>query len=152
MNLATAIDKVFDTAYEKIKAAAKSDKRLSSLRAVVKGDRTVSNPQTPSLWVMLGACRCTHNASIREEWLVELHLVAIVNMANDGAAFSATQLASDASSVLIRDRRMGLAGVVQDVKRANIFTQPARGPAENSGLYAVDVQVNVTMNIQETEC
>ena len=152
VDLATAIDKVFDTAYEQIKAAAKSDKRLSSLKSVIKGDRTAGNPQVPCLWVMMGDCRNTHNASFREEWIMELHLVAIVNMQNDKAAYEATRLANAASSVLIRDRRLGLAGIVQDVKRANIFTQPARGPTEGSGLYAVDVQVNVTVNIQEMEC
>ncbi len=148
-DLATATELVLETAHAKIAAAAKTDKHLNKLKAVIKRDRTNKNPQPPYMNVWMRRVRNTHNASMREEWVMELHLMAVVSLVNDEAIGQAALISQAASSVLIRDRRLGLGGLVQDVKRAEITYIPDRRPAENSGLYAVDTQVNITINIRE---
>lgn len=96
---------------------------------IINGDQTESGKaQGLALWVWLGTARANpsprQRAALRETWTLPVVVVSSLPVGAKSKAAEhqalATDVAAEASSVLIADRRLGLASFVIDVRRTEL--------------------------------
>lgn len=150
-DLADATEAIVQAVFDTIRNSADQLIKQVPPGSIILTDRTAAPKSYPSLWIVPGNGTITHDRSNTETWRLEIGLTAIVllgkNPAKDIAL--ARRLSNRAATLLMQDRRLGLPGTVQDVKKAGFATMAARAPDERTGLYAAATQINVVYNIRE---
>lgn len=149
MRLDQAFDGIMDAAITKLEAATVEGALLADVKAVVRGDRHRTPPDTPTIWAFAETAQMVGRpTTIREPWTLPLALVAIVKSDDPEEGYNkASRLAALARHVMLRDaddkpdRRLGL-DYVQDVKSGRF--EPS-GPWHREGhLFAAVAVVMVT--------
>lgn len=145
-----AIEQVLDKIHQTFLKAMETGSGLQGVKSVIDGDSLHYTPQTPALWVMPSEASCEHDrGAIRETWTLPVTIVGVVAMTRpEHHRRQAIDIVSEAMSLIVKNRRLGLS-FVHDVVKTGLAFRPARSPDRSKGLYAVAGTVKITLNIRE---
>jgi len=109
-------------------------KGLLDLQSVVNGDASTSVVNGDAVWIYCDNAQCLNNFGQREEWNLQIALIAICkNQDVTRAQQKARSVVARCMSALIKDRRLALS-FVQDVRKVRVDFRPTRKPEDATGL------------------
>lgn len=149
VSLSTALEAILDAIVAALQAATVTGGTLEEVQAVVRGDRTRGLPARPSLWVVPDPAQNDHTTlGLGESWTLPVTIAALVsNDDPEQGARDAVRLAALARTEVLRDRRLGLAYVLDVTSTA--FDAAARTTEANRNLYWADATVTVRFKTLE---
>ncbi len=117
--------------------------------SVVRGERARTTPKVPALWVYGVEARPNHDRrSYAEMWEFEVAIVAITKSDNpETGAKTATTLAAEARSEILKDRSLGNRNYVQDTKSGRF--EPSGPDTQKETLFAATAMIVVEFTILE---
>lgn len=103
---------------------------LSGIREIVRGDRIEDDEEDlkvepPALWLFPAPAYCEEKFSVNETWTLPLGLIMITE--NQKRIYGRKQsgiLLNKARNVLLKNKRLGIPGTVQDVQSDTVDFYP----------------------------
>lgn len=146
-----ACDLILKAIEKKLNDSTVPGELLEKANKVILGDRTRNKHDYPSINILPGTASNSHQrGAIREQWLFPIILVAMTHDNNpENGRLLVQELVAKARSVLLKDRRLGLNGIVQDIYSDTY--EPStdwQRDTKNSIFYAMTT-INVRFNVCE---
>jgi len=122
---------------------------LLSVEQIVRADRSRPQPRTPALWIQPLTATPSHERRTKAcVWSQQIQITSLVKSQDPEEGYrTATVLAADAQSAVLKDRTLGCLGFVQDVRAGNF--EPSGPDFQRNDLFASLAIVEVHFVILE---